>query len=103
MSTPSADGAAGSAAKPCAEGGRCADAEQHVWDYLDGEMGSKDCARISEHVASCPPCEAMFKNEKKLKDAVSRACGCEEAPQDLRGRIATRLAQLRAEHCGSAD
>ncbi len=82
--------------------GPCSEATSHLWDYLDGELSEGDCARIKAHVGECPPCEDLFKNEKKIKDAVSRACGCEHAPQDLRGRVITMIAALRLESCGGS-
>ncbi len=85
----------------CSEG-PCTEAKSHLWDYLDGEMEGADCARIREHVEHCPPCDDLFRNEQKIKDAVSRACGCEHAPQDLRGRIVAMIASLRIESCGGA-
>lgn len=86
-------------AGPCTEG-PCMEAQQHLWDYLDGELSSGDCAKIKAHVESCPPCEEMFNSEKKIKDAVHRACGCESAPQDLRSRVASMIAALKLEACG---
>jgi len=83
----------------CTEG-PCTEAKSHLWDYLDGEMNAGDCARIKQHVQECPPCEQLFASEQKIKDAVSRACGCEHAPQDLRGRVVSMIAALRLESCG---
>jgi mycothiol system anti-sigma-R factor len=88
-------------AAECTEG-PCTEAKNHLWDYLDGELDPGDCARIKAHVQKCPPCEQLFSGEKKIKDAVSRACGCEHAPQDLRGRIISMIATLRAESCGGS-
>ena len=90
-------------ASPC--GGNespCLEAKEHVWDFIDGELGPDDCARIKSHVDACDTCVQLFHSEQKIKDVVARACGCEPAPQDLRGRISAMLQRLRIETCGGA-
>jgi len=88
------------AGNPCNEG-PCTEAQSHLWDYIDGELDDVDCTRIRTHLEECPPCGQMFKNERKVKDAVARACGsCEDVPQDLRSRVVAMVSQLRSEACG---
>jgi mycothiol system anti-sigma-R factor len=84
---------------PCG-GGPCDEAQQHVWDYLDGELCEGDCEGIKAHLAQCTPCRELFDSEQRMKDAVSRACGCDEAPQDLRSKITAMVSALRSEACG---
>lgn len=84
---------------PCT-GGPCSEAQQHVWDFLDGEMTESDCARIRSHIEQCQTCKSLFDNEQKIKSAVSRACGCESAPQALKGKIVALVSALRLEACG---
>lgn len=86
-------------AGPCSDG-PCTEAQQHLWDYLDGEMSEGDCAKIKAHIEQCPPCEELFNNEAKFKKAVNRACGCESAPQDLRSRVISMIAAFKIEACG---
>lgn len=93
---------AADAAGTCNDGFPCNEATEHLWEYVDGELGVQDCARIKKHVEACPPCGQLFQAERKVKDAVARACGCESAPQDLRGRVVAMVAQLRIEMCGKA-
>lgn len=88
-------------AGPCTEG-PCTDAKNHLWDYLDGELSDGDCAKIKAHIEECPPCDEQFRNERKIKDAVHRACGCEHAPQDLRSRVISMIASFKLEACGGA-
>ncbi len=88
-------------AGPCTDG-PCTEAQEHLWDYLDGEMSAGDCAKIKAHIEDCPPCLEMFNNEQKVKDAVHRACGCESAPQDLRSRVTSLIASLKLEACGGS-
>ena len=85
----------------CTEG-PCAEAQEHVWEVIDGEMSAEDCARIRAHFEACPPCDEVYHSERKVKDVVARACGCESAPQDLRGRVTALIVRLRIETCGSA-
>lgn len=85
----------------CTEG-PCVEAQEHVWEVIDGEMSADDCARIRAHFEACPPCDEVYHNERKVKDVVARACGCESAPQDLRGRVTALIVRLRIETCGSA-
>ena len=88
-------------AGPCTNG-PCTEAQQHLWDYLDGEMSEGDCAKIKAHIEECPPCAETFNNEAKFKEAVQRACGCESAPQDLRSRVVSMIAAFKLEACGGA-
>ena len=84
--------------QPCTAG-PCNEASEHVWDYLDGELNDGDCARIKEHLAECEPCRHTFATEQRMKDAVSRACGCDAAPQDLKSKVVAMVAALRSESC----
>lgn len=85
-------------AGPCTEG-PCSEATEHVWDYLDGELDEGDCERIKSHVEECEPCRRTYASEQKMKDAVSRACGCDSAPQDLRSKVIAMVDALRRESC----
>ncbi|MEI6623496.1 MAG: mycothiol system anti-sigma-R factor [Actinomycetes bacterium] len=82
--------------------GPCGDAKAHLWEYVDGELSEDDCARIRQHIEACPPCGELYINERKVKDAVARACRCECAPQDVRGKVMAMVTQLRIEMCGRA-
>ena len=88
-------------AGPCTDG-PCTEAQQHLWDYLDGELSDGDCAKIKAHIEECPPCSEMFENEAKLKEKVHRACGCESAPQALRSRVMSMIAAFKLEACGGS-
>lgn len=87
----------GTAAQPC--GCPCSEAKQHVWDYLDGEMADGDCGRIRAHLADCDSCRETYDSEQRMKDAVSRACGCDQAPQDLKSKVLAMVDALRREAC----
>lgn len=81
----------------------CSEANEHVWNYLDGELDEGNCARIKEHLETCGECNDQYNNEQKLKDAVSRSCGCEEVPITLRAEISVLVARLRDESCGKSS
>lgn len=77
----------------------CSEANEHVWNYLDGELSEQDCARIKEHLATCTQCRDQYDSELKLKEVVSRSCGCDEVPITLRAEITILVARLRNESC----
>lgn len=77
----------------------CSEANEHVWNYLDGELGEQDCSRIKEHLAECKECRDQYESEQSLKDAVSRSCGCDEVPITLRAEISVLVARLRNQSC----
>jgi len=83
--------------------GPCGEAKAHLWEFVDGELGPDDCARIREHIEACPPCGELYFSERKIKDVVARACACESAPQALKGRVMVLVTQLRTEVCGRAN
>lgn len=87
-------------AKSATVGCPCSEAKGHVWDFLDGELDSDNCARIKEHLESCEECKGCYEAEQQLKDAVSRTCGCEGLPQDLDGKVSSLVSRLKAELCG---
>ncbi|MFZ1361993.1 MAG: mycothiol system anti-sigma-R factor [Candidatus Nanopelagicales bacterium] len=77
----------------------CSEANEHVWNYLDGELSEQDCSRIKEHLAVCKECRDQYESEQSLKEAVSRSCGCDEVPITLRAEISVLVARLRNQSC----
>lgn len=88
-------------AGPCSEG-PCNEATEHVWDYLDGELSEADCAKIKAHIEQCPPCEKLYLEQRRFKETVHRACGCESAPLALKNKIVSMIAALKSEACGGS-
>ncbi len=72
----------------------CREALDHLYEYLDGEVGSEDDARIAQHLRECGPCLREFDVERIVKKLVARSC-CEVAPAQLRMRLAAEFASIR--------
>jgi mycothiol system anti-sigma-R factor len=75
----------------------CSEVLLRVYEYLDGEMGPDDCAKIQQHLEECGPCLQQFDIDQMLKALVRRSCHCETAPRELRMQIMTRITTLRVE------
>lgn len=74
------------------DGVDCTEALLRVFEYLDGEMGPQDCARLKAHLDTCGPCLREYHIDQVLKAVVKRSCGnSEQAPVELRTRIVQRL------------
>ncbi len=78
----------------------CSHALMQVYEYLDGEMGPDDCAKIREHLAQCGPCLQEYDIDQMLKTVVRRSCGCESAPTQLRLQIMARITTITFETRG---
>ena len=78
----------------------CSSALFKVYEYLDGEMGPDDCAKIREHLAQCGPCLKEYDVDQMLKTLVHRSCGCEAAPMQLRMQIMARITTITVEFQG---
>jgi len=75
----------------------CSEVLDRVYEYLDNEMGELDCAKIKQHLEECGPCLAEYDLDLALKALIRRSCACEQAPEQLRTRILTRITQVRVE------
>ena len=64
----------------------CSHALMQAYQYLDGEMGPDDCAKIREHLAQCGPCMDEYDIDQMLKTQVSPPRGSESAPTQMRRR-----------------
>ena len=72
----------------------CTRALLQAYDYLDGEMGPEDCAKVREHLEQCGPCLKEYDIDQMLKTLVRRSCGGEAAPNELRMQIMARISTL---------
>ena len=72
----------------------CDDALDHLYEYLDGEEGPIDKARIAQHLGECGPCLAEYDVERIVKALVARSC-CAHAPAQLRARVVAELVSVR--------
>jgi mycothiol system anti-sigma-R factor len=76
----------------------CSEVLDRVFEYLDNELDTLDCAKIKQHLEECGPCLREYELDQALKALIRRSCACEPAPQDLRARIITRITQVRIEY-----
>lgn len=75
----------------------CAATMAHVDEFIDGELGSRECEGIEAHLLACPRCRAAFQRELDLKNIVRKACACSGVPDELRVKVLTRISQLRVD------
>jgi mycothiol system anti-sigma-R factor len=73
----------------------CREVLDRVFEFLDGEMGQLDVARIKQHLDECGPCLKQYDLDVVLKTLLRRSCACEQAPQELRQKILVRITQVR--------
>ena len=69
----------------------CSEALLRVYEYLDGELGPEECAKIQAHLDECGPCLKEYDLDTTLKSLIKRSCECEQAPEALRTTIMTRI------------
>ena len=68
----------------------CDHAILRVYEYLDGELTVWQRRAITRHLDECPPCAQGFTFEIEVRRVVASKCR-EEAPHDLRAKIAEAL------------
>lgn len=69
----------------------CSEALLRVFEYLDGEMGTLDHAKIAAHLEECGRCLTQYNLETTLKALIRRSCPGESAPMTLRMSIMTQI------------
>ncbi len=74
----------------------CGEALDHLYEFLDGEIGPPDHARIAAHLQECGPCLAEFDVERIVKAVVARSC-CQAAPAQLRARLLAEIVSVRVQ------
>ena len=75
----------------------CTEVLALVYSYLDGEMEDSGCHEIREHLDECGPCLREYGLEEAVKRLVHKCCGHEDVPGELRTKVLTRIATVRAE------
>ena len=88
MDTPDPTGARGPASTGITD---CSEALLRAYEFLDGELGPDDCARIQVHLDECHRCLQQYDLDTTLKALIKRSCGAEHAPDTLRTTIMTRI------------
>ena len=92
-------GAAGGHAMSCGKPHEvpCTEVLELVYSYLDSEMEDVSYVEIREHLDECGPCLREYGLEEAVKRLVHKCCGHEAVPGDLRAKVLTRIAEVRAE------
>jgi mycothiol system anti-sigma-R factor len=75
----------------------CTEVLARVYSYLDGEVDDRSYGKIREHLDECAPCLREFGLEEVVKKLVHKSCGHEPVPGELRTKVLTRIAVVRAE------
>ena len=82
----------------------CHEIKEKLGAYLDGELPPDQAKMVSEHLESCPTCQAEWERLGKLDDVVAETEGLEpgaEAWQRMRSNIQQGISQQKkAEHPG---
>jgi mycothiol system anti-sigma-R factor len=68
-----------------------------VYSYIDGEMDDGSYAEIRQHLDECGPCLREYGLDELVKKLVHKCCGHEPVPGELRVKVLTRIAAVRAE------
>lgn len=69
----------------------CAEALEHVYEYLDGELGAGDSERLAEHFRVCQRCYPHLRFEESFLRALHGVAAGEGAPPDLKKRVLRAL------------
>ncbi|HQF03661.1 MAG TPA: mycothiol system anti-sigma-R factor [Phycicoccus sp.] len=78
----------------------CSEVLHRIFEYLDGEMGPMDVARVAAHLQECGPCLAEHDLERTLKAVIRRSCAQESAPMTLRMSIMQSITVVRFDDRG---
>jgi mycothiol system anti-sigma-R factor len=75
----------------------CTEVLAMVYSYIDGEMDDGSYAEIRQHLDECGPCLREYGLDELVKKLVQKCCGHEPVPGELRVKVLTRIAAVRAE------
>jgi mycothiol system anti-sigma-R factor len=75
----------------------CVEVIRQVYLYLDGEIDDSARSEVRTHLDECGPCLRQFGIEQEVKALVARCCGSDPAPDGLKDRLRTKLAEVRIE------
>ena len=80
---------------PVFEPGDCARVLSRVYEFIDNELDSSTGDAIRSHLAACEPCLDRYDVEQAVKTLVSRCCGGDKAPSQLRTKVLGQLARAK--------
>lgn len=69
----------------------CSEALLRVYEFLDGELGPDEYAKIRAHLDECHECLRQYDLDTTLKTLIKRSCRREPAPEALRTTIMARI------------
>jgi mycothiol system anti-sigma-R factor len=75
----------------------CSEVLAGLYTYLDGEADAHSSGEIRQHLDECGPCLREYGLEEVVKRLVHKSCGQEAVPGELRTKVLTRIAVVRAE------
>ncbi|MBA3489351.1 MAG: mycothiol system anti-sigma-R factor [Longispora sp.] len=75
----------------------CYEVLAEVYLYLDLECDESRRSLIEGHLKTCTECLQEYGIEQKVKALVSRCCGSETAPEELRDCLRMRIEEIAAD------
>lgn len=81
----------------------CSQILDRLYEYIDNELADADCGDIRTHLDECAPCLEKYGLEQHVKALVQRCCGCDDVPQDLRGKVLARIREVRVQASVTQD
>ena len=72
----------------------CKEFCEQLSDYLDGEIGERECRLIEDHLEVCQPCALLFES-LKLTVKICEQGISDEVPPEVR----SRLKDFLRKHC----
>ena len=75
----------------------CTEVLAMVYSYIDGEMDNSGYEDIRQHLGECGPCLREYGLEELVKRLVHNCCGHEAVPGELRSKVLSRIAAVRAD------
>ncbi len=73
----------------------CENVLERVYEFIDNELDTASGDAIREHLSACEPCLDKFDVEQAVKSLVSRRCGGDTAPAQLRDKVLGQLTVAR--------
>lgn len=71
----------------------CNEVLARVYTYIDGELEDSSCSEVKEHLDECAPCLKEYGLEEAVKKLVSKSCGCDPVPEDLKAKVLGQIQQ----------
>ena len=79
----------------------CAESQQLIHAYLDGELDLVKSLEIEEHLQGCPTCSQIYKNQQTLRTSLNAGSLYFKSPAPLRKNIQAALRQADRSVAGS--